>query len=373
MKLTINRDYFLKGLTIVAKAISPKSPLPVLTNIKLELNDKGLVLIGSNNDLAIENIIPFNVGDIEIIRDYEKGAILLANKFITEIIRRIEGEEVSLEVIDDTIVQINDGKSEFTLNSIDAKEYPEIDLEVEGIELNFNKDKFIEMVDQTAFAASTKDTRPTLKAVNFECIDNLLTMTATDSARLAKKRINLDCPNFKINIPATVLVEVRHLIENANEIKLAITNQKVLFLFDNTVISSRLIDGEYPNTNHFFNHSFSYYLEASSQELISAMERVSLLSVERENVIDLIMTEDSVEISARSSQIGSAVESLKNFQYTGERLQISFNSVYVMQAIKATKSEDVTIAFMGEMKPFVIKNVKDESLVQFVTPLRTYY
>lgn len=187
MKLTINRDYFLKGLTIVAKAISPKSPLPVLTNIKLELNDKGLVLIGSNNDLAIENIIPFNVGDIEIIRDYEKGAILLANKFITEIIRRIEGEEVSLEVIDDTIVQINDGKSEFTLNSIDAKEYPEIDLEVEGIELNFNKDKFIEMVDQTAFAASTKDTRPTLKAVNFECIDNLLTMTATDSARLAKK------------------------------------------------------------------------------------------------------------------------------------------------------------------------------------------
>lgn len=163
------------------------------------------------------------------------------------------------------------------------------------------------------------------------------------------------------------------MIENANEIKLAITNQKVLFLFDNTVISSRLIDGEYPNTNHFFNHSFSYYLEASSQELISAMERVSLLSVERENVIDLIMTEDSVEISARSSQIGSAVESLKNFQYTGERLQISFNSVYVMQAIKATKSEDVTIAFMGEMKPFVIKNVKDESLVQFVTPLHTYY
>ena len=369
MKFTINRDQFLKGLTIAAKAIGSKSPIPVMSNVKIDMIDNGLELTGSNTELTIKTTIPFQMGDQEIIRDYQVGSTLVANKFITEIVRRLEGKEVSFEVIDDTIVKISDGKSDFKLNSIKAEEYPDM----QGTHISMTYNNFKDLVDQTAFAASTRDQRPILTALNLDCIDGELTATATDSARLAKKSLVLnEKVNFSANVPASIMSEVAHLLDDVENIDMFISDKKVVFQLGQTIVVTRLINGEYPNTRHIIPHGCSYFLEANSQELIAAMERVSLLSVDRENVVKLVMTEDSVEVSTKSSQVGSATEKISTFQYTGDRLEVSFNSLYVMQAIKAAKCEDVTIAFLGEMKPFIIKNVKDESHVQLVTPVRTY-
>ena len=373
MKFTINREQFLKGLMISAKAIGSKSPIPVMANVKIKMCEKGLELTGSNSELTIQTTIPFRIEDKEIIRDANFGETLVANKFITEIVRRLEGQEVTFEVLDETIAKISDGKSDFKLNSVKAEEYPNIDLEMTGAKVQMSYTEFKDLVDQTAFAASTRDQRPILTALNLEAVDGELTATATDSARLAKKTIHLEERiSFLANVPATVMSEVAHLLDEDSMVTLAIGEKKVVFALDGTLVTTRLVNGEYPNTRHIIPHGFSYFLEANSQELISAMERVSLLSVDRENVVKITMTEDSVEISTKSSQIGSATERISTFQYTGERLEVSFNSTYVMQAIKAAKCEDITIAFLGEMKPFVIKNVKNESHVQLVTPVRTY-
>lgn len=374
MRFTIDREQFLKGLNVSGKAISPKSPIPVLSNIKLDMTDSGLVVLGSNTELAIETLIPLKIGDKEIIRDYEKGATLIASKFISEIVRRVEGQEITVDVIDDTIVNVSDGRSVFKLNSVKAEEYPDLEMNLNGTEFSLKGDDFKELVEQTAFAASTKDQRPILTVLNLEIANGQVVATATDSARLAKKTVSIQDSTVSVvaNVPAQVMVEISRLCENEPEVRISVSDKKITVALNNTLITSRLISGEYPNTKHIIPHGFSYYLEANAQELISAMERVSLLSIERENVIKLTMSEDSVEISSKSSQIGSAVEKLSVFQYTGERLEISFNSMYVMQAIRATKCEDVTLAFLGEMKPFVIKNIKDESHVQLVTPVRTY-
>lgn len=373
MKFTINRDQFLKGLTIAAKAIGSKSPIPVMSNVKIDMTSNGLELTGSNTELTIKTTIPFQISEQEIIRDYQEGSTLVANKFITEIVRRLEGKEVSFEVIDDTIVKISDGKSDFKLNSIKAEEYPDVDLDMQGTHISMTYANFKDLVDQTAFAASTRDQRPILTALNLDCVDGELTATATDSARLAKKSLSLsEKVNFSANVPASIMSEVAHLLDDIENIDMFISDKKVVFQLGQTIVVTRLINGEYPNTRHIIPHGCSYFLEANSQELIAAMERVSLLSVDRENVVKLVMTEDSVEVSTKSSQVGSATEKISTFQYTGDRLEVSFNSLYVMQAIKAAKCEDVTIAFLGEMKPFIIKNVKDESHVQLVTPVRTY-
>ncbi len=374
MKFTIDREQFLKGLMIAAKAIGSKSPIPVMSNVKIKMCEKGLELTGSNSEVTIQTTIPFRIAEKEIIRDENFGETLVANKFITEIVRRLEGQEVTFEVLDETIAKISDGKSDFKLNSVKAEEYPDIDLEMIGAKFQLSYVNFKELVDQTAFAASTRDQRPILTALNLEAVDGELTATATDSARLAKKTIRLDEKlSFTANVPAAVMTEVAHLLDDDDSlITIAISEKKVVFSLNGTLVTTRLVNGEYPNTRHIVPHGFSYFLEANSQELIAAMERVSLLSVDRENVVKITMTEDSVEISTKSSQVGSATEKISTFQYTGDRLEVSFNSSYVMQAIKAAKCEDVTIAFLGEMKPFVIKNVKDESHVQLVTPVRTY-
>lgn len=375
MRFTINREAFLKGLTIAGKAIGSKSPIPVMMNFKLQLTIEGLSVIGSNNELTIKTIIPISNGEEKIISDVEYGATLVSNKILTDIVRKVEGEKIHFEVIDDTIVKISDSRSNFKLNAIRAEEYPEIDLSNNGVSLNLNSDVFGTLVSQTAFAASSKEQRPILTAVNLQADNNRLIATATDSARLARKEISLEeSYAFTANVPAKVLSEVSKLIESENveKMTLAVSDTKVLFSFGTTIVSSRLISGDYPNTKNIVPKSFNYFLEANAQELISAMERVSLLLSEKENVVKLTMSNDGVEVSTKSSQVGSATERIGTCQYEGERLEISFNSNYVIEAIKACGSEDVTLAFLGEMKPFVIKNGQDSSQIQLVTPMRTY-
>ena len=373
MRFKINRETLLKGLMVAARAVGSKSPIPVMSQIKVSLNDKGLELLGSNNDLTIKTTIPFMIDGKTIISDYEFGGTLLTAKIITEIVRRVEGETLSINVVDETIVEIGDGKSNFKLNAVRIEEYPELDLETDGIVIRLSSEEFAKTVDQTAFAASNKEQRPILTAVNLEANDFKLIATATDSARLSRKEINLEKPvKFNINVPAKILTDVAQLIEKEVDIHLSISDKKIMFSFDNTVVSSRLIGGDYPNTHNIIPKTFNFFLEVNAKEMISAMERASLLSVERENVVQLKMNEHSVVVSSKSAQVGSASEKITTFSYRGEEFSVSFNSEYVSSAIKATQATDVVIAFLGEMKPFVVKNEKDESLVQLVTPVRTY-
>ncbi len=374
MRFKIDREQFLKGLTIASKAIGSKSPIPVMMNVKMVLDEQGLSLIGSNNDLSIKTVVPYKIGDRDIIRDAQFGSTLVASRIITEIARRVAGSELSFEIIDDTIAQIGDGRSSFKLNSVRPEEYPEIDLDPTGVQVSLDSKVFIQMIDQTAFAASGKEQRPILTAVNLEASgDYKLIATATDSARLARKEIALPNPaKFVANVPARVLNEISKLLEGEGVVNLSINEKKILVSFNGTIVASRLINGDYPNTKNIVPRNFNFFLEANSLELISAMERVSLLSIERENVVKLSMGDTGVEVSSKSAEVGSAVETIGTCQYTGDRLEVSFNSDYVMAAIRACQSEDVTMAFLGEMKPFVIKNTKDESQVQLVTPVRTY-
>ena len=372
MRFTIDREQLLKGLSLVAKAVPPKAELPILQNIKLSLTEKGLEILGSDNNITIRTIVPYMIGEKEIIKNYQEGETLIGAKILLDVIRHLEDEYVTIELIDSSILRIEDNKANFKLNSIRAEEYPQIDLSASGAVLEAKAKDLIALVDSTVFAASTKETRPILTAINLEAHDNLLTATATDTARLARKSVEIESDvKFVANIPAKKMIDIVRSFEDAEMIEIAISDKKAIFSFGQTTISTRLTNGEYPNTKNIVPVNFNYFLEVNSSEFLKAMERVSLLSAEHDGVVKLIMTEDEVEIISRSSLVGSANEKLNVFQFTGERLEISFRSSFVADAIKACKSEDVTISFIGEMKPFVVKNSKDDTIDMLVTPLRS--
>ena len=374
MRFVIKRDEFLKGLLIAGRAVNSKnSAVPVLANLKLELDERGLSITGSNYELTIKTTIPYTNGEVEIIRNVQEGATLVNAKIITDIARKIDSDEISFEVIDSTIAYISTNKFKSNLNCIKANEYPDIDLEPTGIQINLTRLEFSSLVSQTAFAASLKEQRPILTAINLEASDGVLTATTTDSARLARKQISISTDlKFSANVPAKMMVEVDHLLEGAESVKIALSDKKALFEFEDTVVSTRLIAGDYPNTKNIVPRITNYSLEVNASDLLKAIDRVNILSLDRENVVDLYLSEDNVEISAKSTQVGSASEKLDVFKFTGNNLQISFNSEFVSSAIKALNSEDVTLLFVGEMKPFVVKNPADDSVVQIVTPMRTY-
>src|SRR5574344_64475 len=373
MRLTIDKEQFLKALNNASHAVAAKGPMPLLTNLKLDLNEKGLEVTGSNQDITVKATVPYMIGDKEIIRNAGIGSTLVNAHILTEIVRQIEGAELSIEVIDDAIVKIDDGKSSFKLNCIKAEEYPDIDLEPSGVSFEMKCADLTAIVEQSAFAASMKEQRALLMGFNPRADNGILVATATDSARLARKQIAIDSDvKFSCNIPAKIILDIVHLFENAEKVTVAISDKKALFDFDSTVVTSRLIPGDYPVTDSIIPATFNYFLEANSQELLSAMERVRVLSGDNEPVVKLAMQEDEVEVSAKSDTNGSALEKISTFQFNGERLAVSFNSQFVIDAIKAVKSDDVTICFIGEMKPFVVKNPKDDSVIELITPMRTF-
>ena len=218
-----------------------------------------------------------------------------------------------------------------------------------------------------------KEQRPILTALNLEARDGVLTATATDSARMARKTLNIPQEvEFLANVPAKMMVEVSHLLEGKESLDIAFSDKKALFTIGTTIVATRLIAGDYPNTKNIVPKITNYSLEVNANDLMKAIERANILSIDRENIVDLSMSEDGVEISAKSSQVGSAVERIDVFKYVGQSLHVSFNSSFVIDAVKALGSADVTFAFVGEMKPFVVENASDDSVVQIVTPVRTY-
>jgi len=372
MRFTINTELFVKGLSIAGRAVAAKSANPILLSVKLEVSGKGLSITGTNSEISISTTIPNTVDGREVLRNTSLGTALIQARLLTDVIRRIDSAEVTVEIIDGTIAKIDDGKSSFKLFCMGGDEYPDIDFALEGRSFTIPATVLSEIVDQTAFAALSKDGKPILTTINLKGDGEHLVATATDSARLSKKVIETDAgANISCNVPAKVLAEIVKLPDPRDSVEISVDADRAVFVFGNTVVACRLIPGDYPVSANIIPTTFSYFLEVNSHEILSAIERLSVLSVGVAPVVKLSMSEKGVEVSSGYSQTGSGVERINTFQYEGERLDIAFNSTFVYEAIRALGGEDVSFSFIGEMKPFVIRNPNDESAVELITPMRT--
>ncbi len=373
MKLTVERLELLKTLTTVYIAIGSKTPSPALLNFKLEMEADRLVVTGSNNEMTIQSILPVRREERDIIINYELGATLISARYLLEIVRKLDSKIITIEIIDTTIVKIRDDKSEFKLNSMRAEEYPDLDLDVQGEAIEFSAEDFKRIVAQTAFAASTKESSPIITAINVKADGDMLDFSATDRFRLAKKKYQCaESHRIEANIPTKTIVEVSKLLDGG-VIRVVIAENKVVFIYEGTKVFSRLIGGEFPNTNRMIPSTFANVLKINAAKFIEAMQRVSLLVTETESIVKLTLTEDEVVVSSRSEQVGSAEEHIELFEYNGNPFTISFNVNYVIEAIKAAMSEDVVLSFVGETSLFKVTSPTDESVIQIVTPVRTYY
>ena len=371
MRFTIDRNEFLKGLNTASKAIGSKSTNPALLCFKLEITNKGLEITGSNSDIAIWTVIPSLKGDKEILRNLIPGSVLINAYTLTEFTRKGEGEELTIEVIDNT-ARISVGKLSVNLVCMDGDEYPNISFEQISTPFSIRCTDLIQLVEQTSFAALNKETRPILTAINLKAEGGLLTATATDSARLSKKSVEVDNDlRLNSNVPAKTLTDVVKLLDPGADVEISSSPEKITFTFGNTIVSSRLIGETYPVSGSIVPTSFNYRLEVNSQQLLSAIDRVSILFQGIAPVVKLSMRDENVEVSTANQQTGFGSEKLSIFNYEGENLEIAFNAQFVSDAVKALGCEDVQMSFNGEMKPFVIKNPKDDSVVELITPMRT--
>lgn len=367
MNFKIKRLELLNALAKVSRAVSLKSPLPVLTGVKFDLRDNELVLTGSDSDITIQTSIKEN---IEII---EKGSVVLSSRYILEIIKKIDSDFVHIYIVDGTLTRIEGSSSKFDLNGTSYIDYPRIDLNKSGVNLQIKSTDFKKAIEQTSFATSEKETRPVLTGVNFKAKDKILECIATDSYRLAKRIMDIESDvSFNIIVPKKSLIEISRIIEKDEMIDLYVSDRKVLLIFDSVLIQTRLIDGSYPDTSRLIPGEFNYSMSVDSVSLLNSIDRASLLSNEQTNIIKFNMDEEKVIISSYSQEIGSVEENLSKAFYKGDSLEISFSAKYLNDAIKSINTDKVRILFTGEMKPFIIKDLEKEDIIQLVLPVRTY-
>ena len=372
MNFKISKKEFLDALTLSTRAVSSTTPLPSLAGIKIIVTKESLILISSDSNISIKTAINNNDKNALII--VEEGEIVVDARYLLEIVRRIDSDFISVETIDGTLTKIYGDKSEYKINGIKASEYPEINFKVsEDTVFKLETTLFNQIIDETAFACSDKETRPVLTGVNFRAEDGKLFVNATDSYRLASKNITLDTPlNFNITIPAKYLNEIYHSISTEKEITIAIDAQKISFLFGNTIIDTRLLDDAFPDTSRLVPNSFSQVLVVNSRELINAIDRTSFIKSDGKNTVKFVINENKIDITS-SNQIGSSFEQINVVSYEGNPLEISCSGKYLQDAIKAIGSDNVTIRFSGELKPMIVQNGDDNTLIQLISPVRTYH
>lgn len=374
MKLKIKKDLLLDGLTKVSKAISTKNLVPVLAGIKFDLEEKGLTLTASDNDITIQVFIEKNEDDMSIDKN---GSIIIQGKYILDIVRKLPDEFINIEVVDDLKIIIYTQNSEFNLNGISKNEYPNIVLEGSRNPILVNSRIFRSIINQTSFASSNDEARPILTGINFKILGNILECNSTDSYRLARKIINLEQSveeNYNIVIPSRNLLEFIKIMDDSDEnLELHIFNNKILINYCNMLFQSRLISGTYPNTSNLLPDEFMLSIKANITNLYNVIDRASILTSDKEkNIVTFEINANMLYVRSSSAEIGRVEEKMEIENDSNENLKISFVAKYMMDALKSFDDNNVEISFVGEVKPIILGSKKDEGLTQLVLPIRTY-
>lgn len=375
MKFTIKKDLLLDALIKVSKAISTKNLIPVLAGVKFELKKKRLTLTASDNDITIQTSID-SLSDDDFKIDNE-GSIIIQGKYILDIVRKLPDKYINIEVIDELKILIYTENSEFNLNGISESEYPNVGLEESKKKVNMKAGTLKSIVNQTAFATSTEESKPVLTGINFNIVGDVLECNSTDSYRLARKVVKLEKSsedNYNIVIPSHNLLEFTRILGDDDEdVELHIFNNKVLFKNGNLKFESRLINGTYPNTSNLLPDDSYLVVSTNLNDFYNVIDRVSILTSDKEkNIVTLETNGNILTLKSSSAEIGRVEEKMTISKNNSEDIRISFSAKYMMEALKSFSTETVNLHFVGEIKPILIKSTEDETLTQLVLPIRTY-
>ena len=372
MKFKINRNVFLQNLNNVAKGLSNKPQMPILTGIKIDVREKYILLTSSNFDISIQA----KISNTEVFDIEEQGTVVLPGKYLIEILRKTNSDDISLTSFEENSVKIIADKSNFTLNTMDKDVFPYISFEESINFINIDAINVKQIIKKTSFASSSSEAKMILTGVSLSTNGPKIEAIATDSFRLAKKYLISDQenPNINVIIPSKNLEELNKILEESEEmVQIHFLKTKVLFKYKNLLFLSRLIEGTFPNTNSLIPTEYALSVKFNKNDIISAIDRASLFNTtESPSTIKMIIDEEKIELKSINNEIGGTTEELSPISVSNKtHLQIAFSSKYFLDAVKSFDSNEITIHLTGEIKPFIITGDYDINHIQLILPTRS--
>ena len=364
MKVVCSKENLLEGINIVQKAVSSKTTLPILEGILLEATDQ-LKLTGNDLEIGIESIIEADIRTM--------GSIVLNSRMFGDIIRRLAESEILIEVKDNNLVIIECENSHFELKGLPSAGYPAIPTIKKENALFINQKLIRDMIKQTIFAVSNDDNRPILTGSFIELKNNFISIVSIDGYRLALRRMVVEnnVLEFNVVIPGKTLNEIVKILQPVDkEIIIYNSDNQIMFDMGNCRVVSRLLEGEYLNYKGIIPQDFETKIKVNTKELLSSIERASLLTLEEKKYPVKFSIKDDKFVITSNTEIGAVREEL-TVEMEGNNLEIGFNPRYFIEALKVIESEEINISFTSNIGPCTINPIGDDKYCYLILPLRS--
>lgn len=372
MKVTVTQQHLAHGLSIVSRAVSPRSTLPVLSNVLLATDEGRLRLSATNLELGITCWIPAKIE--------EEGSITIPARTIVDLVGTFPPDNVALALDERTqTLNLVCNASVHDIKGIDAQDFPPMPVydPEEGVELNLAD--FKDMIQQVTFAASADEARPVLQGVKMEVIDNQITLAATDGFRISVRKENLSTPipqEISIIIPARAMNELARIFSDVDKSVHMIvppSRGQVIFHLKDAELVSQLIDGNFPDYRAIIPKSAKTKTIISTPAFLKACKQAEVIAREGNNIIrlDIMPAEEGpgkVEINAQTEETGKSDISVEA-NIEGSPLLIAFNVRFLREVLDVIHSPNVALETNANNSPGVIRPVGDEDFVHVIMPM----
>jgi DNA polymerase-3 subunit beta len=371
VKLTIERSVLMKSLGHVQSVVERRNTIPILSNVKLDAREDGLGLNATDMDLDIVETVDAQVA--------QTGATTAPAHTFFEIVRKLpDGAQVEISyAADGGQMTLRSGRSRFSLSCLPVEDFPAMTGGDYSHTFALAAADLRALIDRTKFAISTEETRYYLNgiflhAAQSEGVD-VLRAVATDGHRLA--RVEIPLPRGAAGMPAVIVprktvLELRKLIdETGMDVTISLSDSKARFAFDDAVLTSKLIDGTFPDYERVIPEGNDKIMEVEKKAFADAVDRVSAISTEKSRAIKVAVDKGSVTLSASSPESGSAEEEV-NASYDTTPIEIGFNSRYLLEIMGQIEGDAARFAMADAASPTVIRETADGSAIYVLMPMR---
>lgn len=371
MKLTIERSALLRSLAHVQSVVERRTTIPILSNVQLVAADNSLSLTATDLDLAIVENVAADVS--------EPGGTTVPAHTLYEIVRKLpDGSQIALSLTgEDGRMTLCAGRSEFALSCLPREDFPVMADDELPNTFRLATAELKRLIEKTRFAISTEETRYYLNGIYLHVTEhdgaNVLRAVATDGHRLA--RVEVPSPDGAAGMPGIIIprkavLEVHKLMEDVDEaIEVSLSETKIRFTFDSVVLTSKLIDGTFPDYERVIPSGNDKVLEVDGRAFADAVDRVSTISSEKSRAVKMAVGTNVVVLSASSPEAGSATEEVA-VSFGGNALEIGFNSRYLLDITAQIDGESAEFCLSDAASPTIIRDVGDDSALYVLMPMR---
>lgn len=366
MKISATREDLLRELQTVSRVASTRSAIQALSGVQLLASSNGCELQATDMDVGLR--VPLAA---EVIRE---GKVVLPARLLLDVVRLLPAEHVTLELrASEQDVELVSGNATFHIRTLRVEDFPPFPEPEPDSAVSLSVEAFVSTALKVASSASRDETRPVLTGILVSASDRELRMVATDSYRLSVKETALETPlscGFEVNVPARALQELARVAGHLEEeqLRISVRQNQVLFEIGGVVLSSRLIDGQFPNYRQLLPETFEHELRLAGAELTEVVRRISLLA-QKNAPLRLSFKPGELTISAQTPDVGEALESLP-VSFQGDPLEIGFNPEFLRAGLEAIEEGDVVVKLISPLRPGLIESGDESRFRYLIMPIR---